>query len=147
MDAVRWMLLVWLATFVISTILVAWVVLWHRLDFQRDRSHLQAAFDALWFDTPIGRVTGEALTVVKVAYQIDEAMLASATYGGPARWDALWYAAGPGPSYFLAICVLDAGTTDAAHWIVRPLDEPRMRAAVQGDERARMLTFGEAVEA
>jgi hypothetical protein len=123
-------------------------VLWHRLDFQRDRSHLQAAFDALWFDTPIGRVTGEALTVVKVAYQIDEAMLASATYGGPARWDALWYAAGPGPSYFLAICVLDAGDPLLApRWVVRPLDERHMRAALDGDCQAQMLAFNEAIQA
>ncbi len=148
MGAVRWMLMLWLTTVVISTVVVAWVVLWHRLDFQRERSHLQAAFDALSFDTPVGRVTGDSMTVVKIAYQIDEAMLASATYGGPARWDALWYATGPGPCYFLAICVLDAGSRQAEpHWLVRPLDESRMRAALADDRQAQMLAFGQAIEA
>ena len=148
MGIVRWMLLLWLATVVISTAVVAWAVLWHRLDFQRENSQLQGAFDALWFDTPLGRVTGEALTVVKIAYQIDEAMLASATYAGPGRWDAVWYATGPGPCYFLAICVLEAGNpTIAPRWIVRSLDERRMRAALSGDRHAQMLAFNEAIRA
>ncbi|MDI9240422.1 hypothetical protein QLQ15_16060 [Lysobacter sp. LF1] len=148
MGAVRWMLMLWLATVVISTAVVAWAVLWHRLDFQRESAQLRAAFDALWFDTPIGRVTGQALTVVKVAYQIDEALLASAMYTGPARWDALWYAAGPGPSYFLAVCVLESGKPmTPPRWIVRTLDEPHMRAALNGDRNAQMLAFNEAIQA
>lgn len=148
MGLVRWMLLLWLATVVISTAVVAWAVLWHRLEFQRDSLQLQSAFDALWFDTPIGRVAGEALTVVKIAYQIDEAMLASASYAGPARWDALWYAVGPGPCYFLAICVLESHEpTIAPRWIVRRLDEPHMRAALNGDRHAQMLAFNEAIRA
>ena len=39
---------------------------------------------------------------------------------------------------------------EAGEWPVarvRPLDEPRMRAALEGDRQAQMLAFGEAIEA
>ncbi|MBU8974972.1 hypothetical protein JI752_002350 [Lysobacter sp. MMG2] len=147
MAAVRWILLIWLGTVVLSTFLVSWVVLWHRLALQREAWRLQSAFDALSFDTPQGPVCGDALTVVKIAYQLDNhAASPRAPVGYEEPWDSLWYAAGPGPSYFVAICSTDV-RDHAPHWCVRALDEPRMRAAISGDRQAEMLAFGEAIEA
>lgn len=146
MFAARWMLLIWLCTVVLSTVLVGWIVLRHRHGLQRGKAHLQASFAELWFDTPNGRVAGEALTVVKVAYQLDEAAEEIREPLDP--WDSLWYAIGPGPSYFLAVCIVDPDHPEhAPQWRVRPLDERRMRAALAGDRQAEMLAFGEAIEA
>lgn len=148
MGAVRWILLVWLCMVVVSTILVGWIVLWHRMTARESAFRLQDAFDALPFDTPIGRVNGDSLTVVKIAYRLDEESPELRARGGPVRWDSLWYAAGPGPSYFLAVCMIDMESrASPPRWNVRALDEPRMRAALDGDRRAEMLAFGEAIEA
>ena len=65
----------------------------------------------------------------------------------PEQWNSLWYAAGPGPSYFLAICTLDAHVPPDPHWAVRTLDESSLRAALTGDDHAQMLAFGRAIEA
>ncbi|BDU16044.1 hypothetical protein [Lysobacter auxotrophicus] len=148
MGAARWIIVIWLGTVVVSTVLVGWIVLWHRLVVQRDAMRLQAAFDALCFPTPVGPVMGDALTVVKIAYQLDGHDPDNRTRAGPAHWDSLWYAAGPGPSYFLAICTFDARTSGMTpRWAVRCIDEARMRAALTDDVRAQMLAFGEAIEA
>ncbi|MDR0182561.1 hypothetical protein [Lysobacter arvi] len=148
MGAARWVIVIWLGTVLVSTLLVGWVVLWHRLLLQRDAMRLQAAFDALSFPTPAGPVMGESLTVVKIAYQLDEDDADIRSRSGPAHWDSLWYAAGPGPSYFLAICTFDARTAGTRpHWVVRCIDEARMRAALTDDTRAQLLAFGGAIEA
>lgn len=146
MFAARWMLLIWLGTVVLSMVLVGWIVLRHRDGLQRSQAHLQTSFDALWFDTPNGRVAGEMLTVVKVAYQLDETAEDIRQPLDP--WDSLWYAIGPGPSYFVAACIVDPDHPERdPHWRIRPLDERRMRAALVGDRQAEMLAFGEAIEA
>jgi len=148
MGAARWIIVIWLGTVVVSTALAGWVVLWHRMSVQRDATRLQAAFDALAFPTPAGPVMGESLTVVKIAYQLDQDDPEIRTRAGPAHFDSLWYAAGPGPRYFLAICTLDARSPGVApRWAVRCIDEARMRAALSDDARAGMLAFGEAIEA
>ena len=148
MGAARWIIVIWLGTVMVSTVLVGWLVLWHRLTVQREAMRLQAAFDALSFPTPAGPLPGEALTVVKIAYQLDEDDPDMRSRAGPAHWDSLWYAAGPGPSYFLAVCTLDARTAGVApRWAVRCIDEARMRAAISDDTRAQMLAFGGAIEA
>lgn len=148
MGSARWILLIWLGAVVVSTVVAGWVVMWHRLSVRRDAWRLQAAFDALMFDTPAGRVTGDALTVVKIAYQIDPEPPAIRPPSTPDHWNSLWYAAGPGPSYFLVICTIDARAPQRPpQWRVRALDESLMRAALTGDRRAGMLAFGEAIEA
>ncbi|QGW64601.1 hypothetical protein GOY17_06500 [Lysobacter soli] len=148
MGAARWIIVIWLGTVMVSTVLVGWLVLWHRLTVQREAMRLQAAFDALSFPTPAGPLPGEALTVVKIAYQLDADDPDVRTRAGPAHFDSLWYAAGPGPSYFLAVCTLDARASDlSARWVVRVIDEARMRAALTDDARAQMLAFGGAIEA
>lgn len=144
----RWVIVIWLATVVVSTALAGWIVLWHRLAAQRDAMRLRAAFDALSFPTPAGPVMGEALTVVKIAYQFEHDGASADPVVEREHWDSLWYAAGPGPSYFLAICTCDAGEPEhAPQWRVRTLDESRMRAALSGDAHAQMLAFGDAIEA
>lgn len=144
----RWVIVIWLATVVVSTALAGWIVLWHRLAAQRDAMRLRAAFDALSFPTPAGPVMGEALTVVKIAYQLESDDPEVRVRPGPAHWDSLWYAAGPGPCYFLAICTTDARSPGMTpRWAVRCIDEARMRAALTDDARAQMLAFGEAIEA
>jgi hypothetical protein len=148
MDTARWILLLWLGTVVVSTIVTGWVVLWHRLTVLQNASRLQAAFDALPFDTPLGRVSGNSLTVVKIAYTADEDSPSLHSRTGPDQWDSLWYAAGPGPSYFVAVCSPEGRMPEhAPRWRVRSLDESRMREALSGDRRAEMLAFGEAIEA
>ncbi len=145
MDTAHWILLIWLGTVVVSTAVTGWIVLWHRLNLRQSALRLQAAFDALPFDTPLGRVNGDSLTVVKIAYRLDQDDHSLHARNGPDRWDSLWYAAGPGPSYFLAVCMPEGCV--APRWRVRRLDETRMRAALSGDHRAEMLAFGEAIEA
>ena len=148
MGAARWVIVIWLGAVIISTAIAGWVVLWHRMTFQRDAMRLQNAFDALSFPTPAGPVLGEALTVVKIAYQLDDDDPGVRARPGPAHWDSLWYAAGPGPSYFLAICTFEAHASGLApRWAVRPIDESRMRTALTDDARAQMLAFGGAIEA
>jgi len=146
MGAARWIIVIWLGAVLVSTALAGWVVLWHRLSAQRDAMRLQAAFDALSFPTSAGPVMGESLTVVKIAYQLDQDDPEIRARAGPAHFDSLWYAAGPGPRFFLAICTFDARDM-APRWAVRCIDEARMRAATCDDARARMLAFGEAIEA
>ena len=148
MGAARWIIVIWLGAVIVSTAIAGWVVLWHRLTVQRDAMRLQAAFDALAFPSPAGTVMGESLTVVKIAYQLDDDDPEVRARPGPAHWDSLWYAAGPGPSYFLAICTFEAHSSGLApRWAVRCIDEARMRAALMDDARAQMLAFGEAIEA
>jgi len=148
MGATRWVIVIWLGTVVVSTVIAGWVVRWHRLTVQRDAMRLQAAFDALAFPSPDGPVMGDTLTVVKIAYQLDDDDPEVRARAGPAHWDSLWYAAGPGPSYFLAICTFDAHAAGVTpRWAVRSIDESRMRTALTDDARAQMLAFGEAIEA
>ena len=148
MGAARWIIVIWLGIVVVSTAITGWIVLWHRMTVQRDAMRLQAAFDALSFPTPAGPVMGETLTVVKVAYQLDMDDPDAHNRARPAHWDSLWYAAGPGPSYFIAICTMDRRTPSVApRWAVRCIDEARMRAALTDDARAQMLAFGQAIEA
>ncbi|GAA5076295.1 hypothetical protein [Lysobacter panacisoli] len=148
MTAARWIPLIWLGMVVVSTAVAGWVVLWHRLTTQETATRLQQGFDALLFDTPVGRVSGDTLTVVKIAYRLDEASPELHPRGGPEGWDSLWYASGPGPSYFLAVCRVDMESrSPSPRWNVRELDESHMRTALEGDRRAEMLAFGEAIEA
>ncbi|GAA5069707.1 hypothetical protein [Lysobacter panacisoli] len=110
---------------------------------------LRATFDRKTFDTPQGKVTGEALKVVKVSRQTvrfaadDVYQLAA----DPLPADTFWYCVGPGPSYFLAIAIVQVGYGKVdAEWVIRPLTEQRMRGALIGDRKATALAFGSAVE-
>ncbi|MFC5570178.1 hypothetical protein ACFPN1_08920 [Lysobacter yangpyeongensis] len=57
--------------------------------------------------------------------------------------DSFWYCVGPGPSYFLAIPLVEAGLGRVkVSWVVRPLAAERMRAALVDDEQALRDAFG-----
>ncbi len=142
-----WLVLLWLACVTVSVTLVLLAVARNRRTVQRKKAALQASFDALSFDTPAGRVHGDALTVAKIAYQPGNEVPHYAARGA-AHWDAFWYAVGPGPSYFLAICMVDTHAREAPpQWVVRPIDEARMHAALAGDALAERLAFGGAIKA
>jgi len=113
------------------------------------RAAMQASFVAQSFDTPNGRVKGNALQVVKVS------RLAASTPNGVEGMniktrDEFWYCVGPGPSYFLAIPTVgirNGLSVEFVRWVIRPLSEERMRGALQGDQRAVNLAFGKAFDA
>lgn len=95
---------------------------------------LRETFHALRFDTPAGTVGGDALRVVKVfrqgmPYAYDDVF--NLPIGPRQVSDSFWYCVGPGPSYFLAIPIVEVGFGRAnVSWVVRPLSLERMRAAL-----------------
>ena len=98
-------------------------------DAQRQRS-----FEALTFETPEGRVSGNAVRVVKVVTH------ENGDYTGPR--DLYRYCVAPGPSYFVAMCHVERLHSPARlKWVVRPLTEERMRGALVGDDTALALAF------
>lgn len=140
--------LVWLGILAIFAAALVYGLRRNRATIQRKKAWLQASFDALTFDTPAGRVHGSALTVVKIAHTAATSEVPDFSPRSPQSWDAFWYAVGPGPSYFLAICMITSNEpTTPPRWAIRPLDEARMRAALAGDRQAHMLAFGEAIKA
>ena len=101
---------------------------------------VKRSFDALTFQTPGGRVRGDAVRVVKVVAQ-------SVGNDQPGPQDLFWYCVGSGPSYFLALGHVRRRLPPVrVEWVVRPLTEDRMRNALAGDDRATALAFGSAVE-
>ncbi len=119
---------------------------------KRIEQELRQSIARQMFQTELGPISGAALKVVKI-YQapssvrrwdpVWELAFRDDPYGG----DAFWYCVGPGPSYFLAIAMLQAGSGKVdATWIIRPLTEARMRGALIGDRKATALAFGSAIE-
>ncbi|GAB2509436.1 hypothetical protein [Lysobacter humi (ex Lee et al. 2017)] len=101
---------------------------------RRVNEALRTTFHALRFDTPAGVVGGDALRVVKIFRQglpfaYDDVFTIPV---GPRQIsDSFWYCIGPGPSYFLAIPMVEVGFGKAkVDWVVRPLSLERMRAAL-----------------
>ena len=144
----RWIILMFFSAMAVTVALVALAVKRNRTTVERKKAALRASFDALVFITPEGTVHGDALEVVKIAYQPGQEAPNFASSGGPGHWDAFWYATGPGPSYFVVVCMVD--TNDPAtppRWVIRPIDEARMRAALVDDPHAQALAFGGAIKA
>jgi hypothetical protein len=116
---------------------------------RRMQRALRITFVQLQFQTPLGRVPGTALKVVKISHRAagfdgDEVY---DLFGDRQMPDAFWYCVGPGPSYFLAIARARMHRGDArVDWIVRTLTEERMRGALHGDDKATALAFGRAME-
>jgi hypothetical protein len=123
-----------------------------RFENQRVERELRRSFARQTFQTALGPISGAALKVVKIHQApsgvrrrdpLFELTFRDDPYGG----DAFWYCVGPGPSYFLAIALLQAGSGKVdAQWVVRPLTEARMRGALIGDRKATALAFGNAME-
>ena len=140
-----WIVLLFVAIVAVSALAMAVGIRRTRAATERKKAWLRASFEGLSFDTPMGPVHGTSLTVVKIVHPAGAEVPYFGGRGKP-RWDAFWYAVGPGPSYFLAICMIDTSEFSAPpKWAVRPLHESRMRAALVGDIQAQQLAFGEAV--
>jgi hypothetical protein len=109
----------------------------------RSRRQMEESFAKLEFDTPKGRIAGEQMTVVSRRQQHMDALWDRPGIGGVSESDAFWYCLGPGPSYFLVIPMVSRRWNSlTVNWVVRPLTEERMRAALQGDSMGLQRAFG-----
>lgn len=110
---------------------------------RRVKAALRTTFAALRFETPDGMVGGDAVRVVMVYRQgmplaYDDVF--NLPLGPPQVTDSFWYCVGPGPSYFVAIPMVEVGLGRVSvTWIVRALTEARMRAALVDDPEALVL--------
>ena len=110
---------------------------------RRVKQALRETFVALRFNTPDGPVGGDAIRVVKIFKQgmpiaYDDVFSIPV---GP-RWisDSFWYCVGPARTYFVAIPMVEVGFGRAkVTWVVRPLSEERMQAALIGHPDALAL--------
>lgn len=135
------------AGFFVFWIAVIGLSIWMTLNGRRRVLRtLQESFEKLEFETPDGKAAGSKLQIVKKAKQgmpmvYDDVFNAHA--GSKAFGDSFWYCVGPGPSYFLAIPMVEAsaGRVDV-QWAVRPLTAERMRGALVGDLEATRRAFG-----
>lgn len=101
---------------------------------RRVKQALRDSFRDLRFETHDGVVRGDAIRVVKVfrqgmPFSYDDVFSIPV---GP-RWisDSFWYCIGPARTYFLAIPMVDVGLGRVeVAWVVRPLTEERIRAAL-----------------
>lgn len=127
----------------IEILLFAFVVvfIWTAMRESRlRRERMRRSFEAIVVQTPEGPVDGGKLQVVKEV--IDTA---GASEGGEELRGAFLYCIGPGPSYFVVIgqMVGESRLRGRLQWVVRPLSEERMRAALHGDRKALAAAFGE----
>lgn len=107
---------------------------------RRVRQALRTTFAALRFNTPDGPVAGIEVRVVKV-YKQGVPFAYDDVFNLPAGMrqisDSFWYCVAPGPSYFLAIPLVEVGFGRVdIQWVVRPLTEERLRVALQDDAAA-----------
>lgn len=143
----HWVVLIFLSLVAVSAMLGWLAVRRNRVVVERKKAALRASFDALRFNTPAGTVRGDALDVVKISHQFGQEVPYSGGRG-PQHWDAFWYAVGPGPSYFLVICMVETNEPEnPPRWTIRELDESQMRAALVDDPGAKALAFGGAIKA
>nr|WP_225876340.1 hypothetical protein [Lysobacter terrestris] len=113
---------------------------------KRVKRELRNTFLALRFTTPGGVAGGDAMRVIKV-YKQGVPFIYDDVFNlpvGPRHIsDSFWYCVGPGPSYFLAIPLVEAGLGRVkVSWVVRPLSAERMHAALVDDEHALREAFG-----
>lgn len=119
----------------------------HRMGRRQVTDLLEASFREQAFPGEHGPLRGSHLTVVKKSKQNIESSYGHVYSIAPdaalQTADAFWYCVGPGPCWFLAIPVVTSGFGEAqVRWIVRPMTEGRMRAALQFDRKATRLAFG-----
>lgn len=119
----------------------------HRYNKRRMDALLMTSFRQLSFTSDDVALCGADLQVVKKAQQfIRTTQQLSVLPDSPVvnQGDAFWYCRGPGASWFLAIpTVMSRGGELEVSWVVRPLTEQRMRAALQFDRKACRRAFGE----
>ena len=127
---------------VILLIVIVWIVLMVVLGIRQrrlDMTRLRVSFEALRFETTEGVVGGDKMLVVKqVSFEKSrEGSMSLRSRMG----ETFWYCVGPGESYWLAI-PMRMPRKGPIEWVVRPLTEERMRAALSGDSQASALAFG-----
>lgn len=128
------------ALFLAIFVLVIWAAIRQRA---RTMRLLEESFSRLEFDTPESRISGEHLAVVSKRQEHLNAMWEGHEVGSVQASDAFWYCVGPGPSYFLVVPLLANRWSGLdLKWIVRPLTEECMRAALQGDRAGMQRAFG-----
>lgn len=128
--------------FLASIVLFAAILLWHVQHSRAGERLLQRSFDSQVFQTGEGELDAAAIAVVKrVTYDASHE-------SGHAPRSAFWYCVGPGPRYFIAIAeYMRAGWRGGQYqWVIRPIDEDRMRHALVADEEALHAAFGDHVE-
>ncbi|MET0548956.1 MAG: hypothetical protein ABW002_06775 [Xanthomonas sp.] len=118
----------------------------YRYNKRRMDALLTESFRRLSFSSDGVALSGVDLLVVKKAQQFIRANQQwSPVPDRPTviQGDAFWYCRGPGASWFLAIpTVVSRGGELEVSWVVRPLTEQRMRAALQFDRKACRRAFG-----
>jgi hypothetical protein len=123
-------------------IVVVWIALMVVLGIRQrrlDMTRLHVSFEALRFETTEGVVGGDKVLVVKqVSFEKSrEGSMSLRSRMG----ETFWYCVGPGESYWLAI-PMRMPRKGPIEWVVRPLTEERMRAALSGDRQASAMAFG-----
>lgn len=123
------------------------VVCLYRYNRRRMDLLLTESFRQLSFSSDGVVLRGADLQVVKKAQQFirtKENFLLLPDSPVVNQGDAFWYCSGPVASWFLAIpTVMSRGGELEVSWVVRPLTEQRMRAALQFDRKACRRAFGE----
>ncbi|MUV13491.1 hypothetical protein [Noviluteimonas gilva] len=127
---------------VVILIAIVWIALMVVVGTRQrriDMARLRASFDALRFETAEGVVAGDKLLVVKeVAFEKSrEGSMSLRSRMG----ETFWYCVGPGQSYWVAM-PMRMPRKGPIEWVVHPLSEERMRAALSGDRQASAMAFG-----
>ena len=113
--------------------LCLWVIVTSRARF---RQALQSDFIRQHFTTPTGSIDGSQLRIVHRRTTVSRG-----SSNEPA--EIFWYCVGPGPCYFLALGKVSRQTRKVqVQWILRPLTEAGLRAALVGDRDALKRAFG-----
>jgi len=126
---------------------VAAFVFLHRRNTRRIERALQQSFRDMSLISEGLPLTGADLVVVKKAGHFSYSSYDSLLMPDGAMTtdaDAFWYCSGPGARWFLAIPSVRAQQRRVdLQWVLRPLAEPRMRAALRFDRDSRRRAFGE----
>lgn len=111
---------------------------------RRPAIDLRTSFADARFPTPGGEVGGNAVRVVRIQRQ---GMFADVDpFDVPADRlllaESFWYGVAPGGSYFVAVPSVERGADGyAVRWMVRPLSEGQLRAALADDPGALAAAF------
>ncbi|KMM76754.1 hypothetical protein ACP93_04925 [Xanthomonas sp. NCPPB 1128] len=119
----------------------------YRYNRRRIDTLLMESFRQLSFSSDGVALRGVDLQVVKKAQQFirtNESFSLLPDRPVVHQGDAFWYCRGPGARWFVAIpSVVSRGGELEVSWVVRPLTEQRMRAALQFDRKAFRRAFGD----
>ncbi|MBB3278043.1 MULTISPECIES: hypothetical protein [Pseudoxanthomonas] len=128
--------------FLASVLIFAAVVMLHVQHSRVGDRLLQRSFEGLRFPAGTGTLRVDEITVVKrVTHEVSR-------HSDHAPLAAFWYCVGPGPNYYVAVAEYQRNgwRSGRYQWVVRPIDEERMRGALGGDPDALHAAFGDHVE-